>query len=612
MAKKAIQVPKLNSHERNSVYAASRYLSSDLEKKLGTKIKFDVYFQDPLVAAENKKLAFDDDFYVRWEPGLSDGPTSARFVVVDYNVETNTLAKPAKWMASDNKFVDPNKRDISKRIKNSLQFHQVNVWAILQNALDFFENGFGLGRSIPWGFEGNRLIVVPHAGYDQNAFYDRQSKSLQFYYFGDENDRVYTCLSTDIINHEFGHAILDGIRPYYIEAHSVETAAFHEFTGDLTAILIAFRNNNFRKQVADDTKGNLSDHNVLASIARQFGDKITGNPYLRSGLNKLKMSDVSENSGHHFMSQILTGTMFDIIRELTNHYHKKRGKSLYQAFWYTIQDMQRIAIQPYDLLPPADVTYRDYALAVLRAEEIEDPVDPYGLRDILFDAFVGRGILTKKEKREMSKASYVFDRLQLGVFHDVKNAATSKAEAYRFLDDNRKDLFIPSDQDFIVADLYTAQKLGREARRQPKQIIFQYIWREDVELKGDRFGKFEDQTTTMLCGGTLAFDENGNVLSWMKKPGSKMVATRSGKKTEQAKADVIEGTLRRKKLLDTLAKRIKNGAVGIAEHGMTGNRVPPITTREVDGSVRFELAPHLGICTDEVEELGGRQWEISS
>ena len=25
--------------------------------------------------------------------------------------------------------------------------------------------------------------------------------------------QVYTCLSTDIINHEFGHAVLDGIRP---------------------------------------------------------------------------------------------------------------------------------------------------------------------------------------------------------------------------------------------------------------------------------------------------------------------------------------------------------------------------------------------------------------
>ena len=64
-----------------------------------------------------------------------------------------------------------------------------------------------------WAFEGNRLIVLPHAGYGENAYYDRASKSLQFYYFNGPGTTVYTCLSSDIVNHEFGHAVLDGVRP---------------------------------------------------------------------------------------------------------------------------------------------------------------------------------------------------------------------------------------------------------------------------------------------------------------------------------------------------------------------------------------------------------------
>jgi hypothetical protein len=28
-----------------------------------------------------------------------------------------------------------------------------------------------LGRSLGWGFEANRLLVLPHAGYMANAFY---------------------------------------------------------------------------------------------------------------------------------------------------------------------------------------------------------------------------------------------------------------------------------------------------------------------------------------------------------------------------------------------------------------------------------------------------------
>ena len=73
--------------------------------------------------------------------------------------------------------------------------------------------------------KGNRLIVVPHAGYGENAFYDRASKSLQFYYFGSEQDTVFTCLSVDIVNHEFAHAVLDGIRPLYNESSNPQTGA---------------------------------------------------------------------------------------------------------------------------------------------------------------------------------------------------------------------------------------------------------------------------------------------------------------------------------------------------------------------------------------------------
>ena len=96
------------------------------------------------------------------------------------------------------------------------------------------------------------MIVVPHAGYMANAFYDRSSKSIQFYYFGSEDSRVYTCLSHDIIAHETGHAILDGLRPGFIEDSSLQTTAFHEFVADLTAIITSLLNSDLRWLVAAD------------------------------------------------------------------------------------------------------------------------------------------------------------------------------------------------------------------------------------------------------------------------------------------------------------------------------------------------------------------------
>ncbi len=182
-----------NQNARPELYAARQFLDRDTQAKLDVRIPFDVYFQDPFVTASNAAYDFDEQFAVPWEPGLNDGPTSARFAVVDYDGGTETLNPPARWDADLDKFVDTKGKVLDRNNLDSPQFRQMNVWATLQNALDFFESGFGLGRRIAWGFEGNRLIVVPHAGYGENAFYDRESKSLQFYYFdrGEEGAQAH-------------------------------------------------------------------------------------------------------------------------------------------------------------------------------------------------------------------------------------------------------------------------------------------------------------------------------------------------------------------------------------------------------------------------------------
>jgi hypothetical protein len=604
------QARALTGAERSAVYSARRFLDTDVEKKLKIRIPFDVYFQDPLVAAEHPDLAFDEDGFVPWEPGFGDGPTSARFAVVDYDGHTEQLAPPARWDRDRDKFLAPDGAVLDKSNTQLLQFHQVNVWAIVQRALDFFENGSALGRRIPWGFDGNRLIVVPHAGPGENAYYDRASKSLQFYYFDRGDTRIYTCLSTDIINHEFGHAVLDGVRPLYNEAVLPETAAFHEFIGDLTAILILLRNTPFRQRLIDATRGDLGADSVLSNIADQFGREVEGKPYLRSATNKLKMRDVVDDQRPHYMSQVLTGAMFDIIIRLSKYYIEVRGRTVAQAFWDTIQRMQRMAIQPLDLLPPTDVTFRDYARAVLRSEELANPGDPDNYRGMMLDVFITRGILTEQDGVELRKPHHIFQRLDLDVFHDVEVLASSRADAYRFLDDNRRKLFIPPHVDVTVADLYTAQKLTRESRRLPKQIFLHYVWREEVPLDGPQFGGFHGQSASVLCGGMLALDQNGELLAWERKPGSQAVDDSEASAAEQAR-----GLTRQAAFLEALTRRIRSGRIGTTvggEKGLLARAIAPLTARTIDGTVRFELSPHFGITDDKDDVHGGRAWQMSS
>jgi hypothetical protein len=605
------------------LYEARESLGLATLRESGLLMPVQVYFKDPAVAATTAGAGFDEDFRTPWEPGLSDGPTSARFTVVDYDSTKNVLTPPAIWDRKRNCYVAPDGETVlDAQQKDLYQYHQLSVWAIVQNTLDFFESKFALGRKISWAFEGNRLIIVPHAGYGENAYYDRASKSLQLYWFDDASGKakVYTCLSSDIVNHEFGHALLDGLRPYYYESVNAQTAAFHEFLGDLTAILMALRNSAFRRVVLKESSGKLTGAQLLAGLAQQFARATDDAPYLRSGLNKETMKSRAENLEPHALSEVLTGAMFDILMGVFAKHQKnevKRAKaggskkpSDVRALADTVPRMQMLAIQPLDLLPPCSVTFRDYALAVLRSEFINNPTDPSGYRRLMIDCFIKRGILKPSERAPLLRPAPVFKRLALNVFHPVESIAASRGGAYRFLDDNRDKLLIPPNADVVVLEVVRARKLNRDGLPLPEQTIVQYIWREELLLNGSRFGRFAGERTTMLCGATMVLDQNGNLIHWARKPGTADVGD-----SKTARAERAEGISRRKELLDTVAARNAAGMIGETiggELGLLERASPPFTVQHVDGTVRFGLAPHFSLAGDTPhDDTGDRQWQIS-
>ena len=442
--RKTIKNVSVSPDDRVSFYAQAYYLPWEFKRKCGLLLPFVTYFQDPSVAKEDPQMALDEEVLVDWEPGLTDGPTSSRFAIVDYNADIDTVEPPAVWDEQTQTFVGTDGRPLDAKNIRPLQFHQVSVWALLQRSLAFFEDGSALGRTVPWAFEGNRLIVVPHAGYGQNAYYDRASKSLQFYYFGSAEETVYTCLSVDIVHHEFGHAVLDGIRPLFNESSNPQTAGFHEFIGDLSAILLTLRNNTLRQRLAEKSGGKFEHATSVSSIAEEFGKAVNARPYLRTANNELTMSKVVGETSAHRLSEVLTGAMFDILTAIGDQYQREdreRGaRTPKQAFYDAADRMQRMAIQPLDLLPPVEVTFRDYALAVCRSQLLAEPIDPEGYYDILIETFRRREILLEEDEATLKEPRYLTERLSLSVPHSIGSISRSRAAAYRFLDDNREDL----------------------------------------------------------------------------------------------------------------------------------------------------------------------------
>jgi len=565
------------------------------EAEAGDTLRVMAYVQDPSMSDPLGLLNFSPSLL-----RLSDGPTSARIAVVDWDADKGRLEDPAGWDAQRCRFMfrsGPEQVPLTTEHCERPQYHQVNAWAVIQSVLQLYEEPWVLGRAAPWAFEGNRLIVVPHAGYLDNAFYDRQSKSIQFYYFDGADRRCFTCLSHDIIAHETGHAILDGMRPLYHEDSSLETTAFHEFAADLTAIMTALLNNQVRWKVAQETGGHLSRDRTLSFLAEEFGWSAAGRPYLRSAQQHLTLGDVAGSLSPHDRSQVLTGAMFQILKGMASRYLRRETsvggdtpaqqdagsdpQLIERVLRRAADRFRRTALQPLDYLPPVDVDFGDYCRAVLRADEVADPADRDRFRPMMERVFAARGIALPEA---------VLPEALRCVAEDIDTISRSRTDAYLFLNRNRAALRIPAEHDISVADLYQTDKGDKQSgMRLPREIVLQYIWREDVELHGSEYGALDGEATALLCGGTLVFDSRGNLLHWARKPGT-------GRQDGSTHPDQALGAERRARLLAYVRSRVASGQIGPVEgsgQGEVDTRQPVVACRAPDGVLTFEVPPHL-------------------
>lgn len=582
----------LTKVNRHHLYAVSHYLPGKTAERIGMVVPCAIYAQDPFVAGRDDRFA-PKEIHLRWEPGLAAGPTSSRLAVVDYDADHDLLVPPARWDQERFCFLRPDGEPVGPGCAaDDPWFRQLNAWATVQGVLEYFESPRRLGRAVPWGFAGNRLMLVPNAGHQQNAYYNRDAKALQLYYYGDRDAPSYTSLSHDVLAHEAGHAVLDGVRPLYLEHSSRDTAAFHEAMGDLTALLVAFRHNH---EDAYDSEAATIDPERLdswvANLAEEFGQVNDDRPYLRTAVNRLRLDGLAPGDGHHHASQVLTGAMFDVLARLAAQYlspqrqaERKKKATVRNALWWAADRIGRLVFQPLDLLPPADVGFLDYARAVLHHLSIADPVDRWDYQGLIRRVFHERGFCPNAyDKCERDPATCTLGPLEPprpDVYHDVGRISRSPTDAYRFLHDNRRVFHIPPERDFEVVDLYEADKYGREVDRLPRQVVVEYLWREEVELAGADFGALDGRTTTLPCGGTVVLDSDGNLLSWCHKP---------GRESE-------DGRRRRDALVEHVARLQRSRRLGLLDDpavGALGVRAAPVLARSVDGALRLHTAPHL-------------------
>jgi hypothetical protein len=116
---------------------------------------------------------------------------------------------------------------------------------------------------------GAQLEVELDEGEDFNAYYDRQG--LHFFHGSAAARTIYSGESPDVVCHEFGHAVLDALRPQLFNVASPEPPAFHEAWGDMSAMLSTLQLPSFRSSVLKATAGQLERSSRLSRLAEQLG-----------------------------------------------------------------------------------------------------------------------------------------------------------------------------------------------------------------------------------------------------------------------------------------------------------------------------------------------------
>lgn len=182
----------------------------------------------------------------------------------------------------------------------------------------------------------NSLNIIPRAGKDINAFYDRGS--LKFFFFGDKvmQKNIYACDSRSVVTHEFGHAYLDILRPDFWSTQAAEIWAFHEAFGDMVALLESFQHELLIKTAIQETNGDLHKSNILTRLAVEMGVGLFHITAGKNGEPKNCLRDLSVvfkytepeklptagpdnqiiNECHSF-SRIFSGAFYEIVVEIS-------------------------------------------------------------------------------------------------------------------------------------------------------------------------------------------------------------------------------------------------------------------------------------------------------
>lgn len=483
---------------------------------------------------EGKNLTLPPDAY----DTFLDGPTSRRLGIVDFDPVTGaSMPAPARFVPFDEKNPTHGSYTSPGLEQDPAGYTAINAYGTVFETIRMFEGKGGLGRQVSWAFDGDQLLIVPRAGEWANAFYGRDTRSLQFFWFKTSQGTIYTALSRDIVSHECGHALLDAVVPSLHDSWSPESIAIHEAIADLIAVLMAVGSDSLRPQVLERSKYSIRDATVFSSIAERFGSaKLDGGvprAALRDLRNDNKMSSVRRTNAHE-LSTVLSALFYDfLIATYDNLFHRLTQEvpdaeavnvtnAANRALGSAALIFRRVILRGTDYLPPGELGFADVGRATLAADRAGDPYpspDREASRSAFAQRFVDREIVAHAHELEAERPDGL--RVEPSVLQGIRD---SDWAAYRFVEDRRTELGIPAATPFVVLPRIDATKDVRAPSETPasdakspkfqRELILKVAW--DV-LEPTSVGGVAATQRRLKAGATLVWRwEDGEILALLR------------------------------------------------------------------------------------------------
>lgn len=477
---------------------------------------------------------------------LRPGPEGYRARVVDYDSSTRTLYKPAPFDGKDRY-----EKASDDQLLSDPGFHAQNVYALVMSTLARFE--YALGRRVGWSIKGHQLKIAPHAFAGANAFYSERDEALCFGYFPGRGGRmIYSCLSRDVVTHETTHAILDGLRCRYTEPSSPDQAAFHEGFSDVVALLAVFSNKDVvdallphgkrpdtiprRSLTADALK-----QSALLGLADEMGQEmqVARGSALRRSVT-LPKGDRLQHSGYdepHLRGEIFAAALLSafvhvwaarverlgvvIPREVARERAVEDGADVAER-------LLSIVIRAIDYAPPVDLRFGDYLSALLTGDlELYPDDSRFSFRSIILKSFAEYGITPSSNEDGVGAWQRFDGRVSMHANH-FDSLQSNPEEMFRFVWENQQALCLYPGAYCRVESVRPAMRQGPDGFFL-RETVAEYT--ETLGLKGSELssvripkrgglpasriarpqGMHKDQRLTLYGGGTLIFDEFGQL-----------------------------------------------------------------------------------------------------